>query len=125
MQGEGCLMMPVDSIVTLDNPLIHLIAHPHSPNATEVPSSASSVNSRGTTAAIALACVLTFILLAALFSYFLVCRPRLRRRAYERQTQYRREKEAEAGDVFDVSAEPEDTVTRQAPARTSLPLAGL
>lgn len=76
------------------------------PTSTSSLSNATSTNSRGTIAAVVLASVLTFTLLAMTFCYVLVYRPRTRRQQYEQQDQRRREKEAEAGgDVLDISAE--------------------
>ncbi|KIM75935.1 hypothetical protein PILCRDRAFT_826769 [Piloderma croceum F 1598] len=96
------------------------------PNPTPVTSNASSTNTRGTKAAIGLACVLTFILLGLVFGYFLVYRPRSRRRTHEMRAQRSRDKEAEAGGgILDIGGESEDKATKPSSTGTSIRFAGL
>lgn len=96
-----------------------------SPNPTPVTSSASSTNTRGTKAAIGLACVLTFILLGLVFGYFLVYRPRSRRRTHEMRVQHSSDKEAEAGGgILDIAGESEDKATKASSTGTSIRFAG-
>src|SRR5882724_2967616 len=97
-----------------------------SPNPTPAASSASSTNTRGTKAAIGLACVLTFILLGLVFGYFLVYRPRSRRRTHEMRAQRSSDKEVEAGGgILDIGAESEDKATKPSSTGTSIRFAGL
>src|SRR5882762_978560 len=77
-------------------------------------------------AAIALASVLTLILLAIVLCYLFFYRPRIRRLEHERRTQRRREKEAEAGGgILDISAEAADDIARRDSPGTSPRLSAL
>ena len=93
------------------------------PSRHSVPANSNTGTQSGTRAAIALACVLTFVLLAGVFFFYLVYKPRVRRRAYDRKAQRRREKEV--GDIVDISAAAEGGASRRSSSRTSVRLAGL
>lgn len=79
------------------------------------------MNSRGTKAAIALACVLTFLLISLLLGYLFIYRPRVRRRKERKYAERQsRSKEAEAGEgVLDISSEARDALGRRGSVGTS------
>ena len=90
-----------------------------------VPSNASSTSHHGVLAGIVIASVISFILLALVFGYFLVYRPRTRRRGHDGRAQHRLDKEVEAaGRILDIGTYSEGNIGRRSSSGTSLKFTG-